>query len=405
MTDTPLKGVIVVDFGIHGAGSACGKVLADWGADVIKVEPPFGDASRNSGAQVGLPITEEDNIHFEMINGNKRSIVIDMKTPEGRQVMETLLAKANIFFTNMRMHAIEQFGLDYESVSQRHPHLIWGHMSGYGTDGPQAKDPGFDVVSYWARSGLLLDFTEKGSAPNTAPFGVGDFNAGAMLAASMAACLYQQARTGRGQKVMNSLFGHAVWSAGGLVQSTAHGDQFPKSRKQALSPFINSFQCSDEWFFTAVMDYAGKFPLLCKIIGREELVADPRFATLKEAQKPENKRALIEIFDEWFIRHPWAEVDQLLKEADIAHSRIYHFVDLADDPQTRACNYVYEFTTRTGTKDITVSTPIKFGRNDPIEHRNAPLLGEHTEEILRQFGYSDEQIASLEACGAVKQHD
>ena len=120
------------------------------------------------------------------------------------------------------------------------------------------------MVSYWARSGLLLDFTEKGSAPNTAPFGVGDLNVGAMLAGGMAACLYQQAKTGKGQKVMNPLYGHAIWTAGCLVQSTAHGDQFPKSRKEAFSPFINSFQCSDEWFFTAVMDYAGKFPSCAK---------------------------------------------------------------------------------------------------------------------------------------------
>lgn len=124
MTDQPLKGVVVVDFGIHGAGSACGKVLADWGADVIKVESLSGDVCRFSGAQLNLPTTEDDNIHWEMLNGNKRSITIDMKTPEGREIMERLLAKANIFFANMRMRAIEKFGLDYESMSQRHPHII-----------------------------------------------------------------------------------------------------------------------------------------------------------------------------------------------------------------------------------------------------------------------------------------
>lgn len=402
MTDLPLKGILVIDFGIHGAGSACGKVLADWGADVIKVESLTGDVCRSSGAQLNLPITEEDNIHFEMLNGNKRSIAVNMKTPEGREIMERLLAKANIFFTNMRMKAIEKFGLDYESMSQRHPHIIWGHLSGFGTDGPQARDPGFDVVSYWARSGLLIDFTEKGSAPNTAPFGVGDLNVGAMLAGGMAACLYQQAKTGKGQKVMNSLYGHAIWTAGCLVQSTAHGDQFPKSRKQALSPFINSFQCSDEWFFTAVMDYTGKFPMLCKIIGREDLATDARFSTLSEAQK--NKQELISIFDQWFIQHTWSEVDALLSEADIAHSKICHFADVANDAQARACNYVYDFETRTGTTELTVSSPIKFGRNDAIMHKNAPLLGEQTEEILREFGYSEEEIAALESKQAVKQH-
>ncbi len=167
------EGILVIDFGIHGAGSACGKTLADWGANVIKVEAPSGDASRTSGSQLNLPCTEDDNIHFELINGNKRSIVINMKTEDGRAIMERMLAKANIFFSNMRLGALERMGLDYESMSQRHPHIIWGHLSGYGINGPRAKEPGFDVVSYWASSGLLMDLTEDGYAPNTSPFGIG----------------------------------------------------------------------------------------------------------------------------------------------------------------------------------------------------------------------------------------
>jgi len=402
MTDMPLKGVVVIEFAIHGAGCAVGKVLADWGADVIKVETPSGDVARNSGLQLNLPCTEESNIHFEMLSGNKRSIVIDMKTETGREIMERLLAKANIFFSNFRMKALYKFGLDYESVSQRHPHIIWGHLSGYGTDGPLAGAPGFDVVSYWAKSGLLLDFTEKDSLPNTAPFGVGDFSAGAMLAGALAACLYQQEKTGRGQKVMNSLYGHAIWTAGSLVQSTQHGDQFPKTRKQAMSPFINSYRCKDEWFFCAVMDYAGKFPLLCEMIGRPELAEDPRFATLGAAQQ--NKPELIAIFDEWFADQPWEKVDRLLTEADIVHTKIAHFADIAEDPQAQANGYVYDFTTRTGGKDIMVSTPVKFGANEPAQHRNAPLLGEQTEEVLRELGYTETEIAAMQETGAVRQH-
>lgn len=393
MTDMPLRGVKVIDFGIHGAGSACGKTLADWGADVIKIEAPKGDASRVSGLQLGLPCTDEDNIHFEMINGNKRSIVIDMKTAAGKAVMERLLSKANIFYSNMRLGALERMGLDYEHMSSRHPHIIWGHLSGYGTNGPRANEPGFDVVSYWASTGLLMDLSENGYAPNTSPFGVGDLAVGAMLAGGLAACLYQQAATGRGQKVMNSLFGHAVWTAGCLMQSTSRGDHFPKSRKQAIAPFSNSYKCRDEWFFIAVMDYAGKFPALCRLIGREDLIEDPRFATLEAAK--ENESLLIQIFDEYFIQHNWAEVDAHLTDLDIAHNRIAHFADLATDEQALANHYIYPFKARGGRTDLIAATPIKFGSNDTPRHRNAPLLGEHTVEILKEYGYSDENISQL----------
>ncbi len=403
MMDQPLQGVIVVDFGIHGAGSACGKTLADWGADVIKVEAPNGDASRLSGAQLGLPITEEDNIHFEMINANKRSIVVNMKTEEGKAIVERLLAKANIFFSNMRLGALEKMGLDYESMSARHPHIIWGHLSGYGVEGPRAKEPGFDVVSYWASTGLLMDFAEDGYAPNTSPFGVGDLAVGAMLAGGLAACLYQQAKTGKGQKVMNSLFGHAVWTSGCLMQSTSRGDHFPKSRKQAIAPFSNSYRCSDEWFFIAVMDYDSKFPLLCRLIGREDLITDPKFATLDAARA--NETELIEIFDEYFAQHTWAEVDTKMTEMDIAHSRIAHFADLANDEQARANNYIYEYTARGGRRDLVAATPIKFGRNEAPEHRNAPLMGEHTVEVLREYGYSEAEIGELIEKKIVRAHE
>ncbi len=393
MMDRPLEGVRVVDFGIHGAGSSCGKTLADWGADVIKVESLFGDASRVSGAQLDLPCTEEDNIHFEMINANKRSIAVNLKTPEGKEIMERLLSRANIFFSNMRLGALERLGLDYESMSARHPSIIWGHLSGYGIDGPRAQEPGFDTVSYWASSGLLIDLAEGGYSPNTAPFGVGDLAAGAMLAGGMAACLYQQAKTGRGQKVMNSLFGHAVWTAGCLIQSTSRGDRFPKTRLRALSPFSNSYKCSDGWLFITVLDYEKYFPRLCKLIGREELAEDKRFSTLDVAKS--NEPELISIFDDFFINHTLEEMHSALLKLDVPHGRIAHFADMAGDEQARANGYVYDFNARGGRTDVVAATPVKFGVNEPPEHRNAPLLGEHTKEILAEYGYSSPEIEQL----------
>lgn len=396
MTDKPLKGVKVIDFGVHAAGSACGKVLADWGADVIKVEGLSGCPTRVSGMMLGLDCEPGHNIHFEMLNGNKRSIAVNMKTPEGREIMERLLAQANIFFSNYRLNGLKRMGLDYESLSQRHPHIIWGHLSGYGVEGPQSGDPGFDVVCYWARSGLLMDIAEKDTMPTTGPIGIGDFNTGASLAGALAACLYQQLKTGKGQKVMNSLYGTAVWTAGSEVQSSMHGDIYPRSRRNATSPLINSYRCRDgQWLVMCSMDYGKVMPLLCEMFGRPELAADPRFSSVKAMKEGDHCERLIDIFSACFAEYDFSQVDTMMSQRDIPHTRVCHFSDVANDPQAVANAYIYEFETRDGTKDIMVSTPIKFGGNKPILHRNAPLIGEHTREILRECGYREEEIDAL----------
>lgn len=398
MTDQPLKGVKVIDFGVHAAGSACGKVLADWGADVIKVEGLNGCPTRASGMMLGLGCDPGCNIHYEMLNGNKRSIAVNMKTPEGKQIMERLLSEANIFFSNYRMKALEKMGLDYESVSARHPHIIWGHISGYGDEGPQSADPGFDVVCYWARSGLLMDIAEKDTMPTTGPIGIGDFNTGASLAGALAACLYQQAKTGKGQKVMNSLYGTAVWTAGSEVQSSRHGDAYPRSRSNATSPLINTYRCRDgEWVVMCAMDYAKVMPLMCQMFGQPQLAEDPRFCTVKAMKEADHCAQLIEIFSGCFAQYDYSQIDGMMSSLDIPHTKACHFSEVADDPQAIANGYVYEFSTRDGTRDIMVSTPIKFGRNEPIEHRNAPLIGEHSTQILLEYGYSQDEINELYA--------
>lgn len=399
MTDQPLKGVRVIDFTLAGAGPGAGKILADWGADVIKVEPLTGEAGRVTGLTLGLRADDEENPHAELKDGNKRSLPINLKNPHGVEIMDKLLDTANIFITNYRPKAIKKLGLDYETMSAKHPGIIWGILTGFGTEGPIANNPGYDTVAFWARSGAMIDLCENGETPLTPPFALGDFGTACTLAGAVAACLYQQEKTGKGEKVMVSLYGQAIWDNSAIMQAEYHGNMWPKSRRNPDSPLRNTFKCKDgTWTMISVLTYERFYPAFCHAIGCDELVNDERFNT--EVNMRSHKKELMDILDPIFLSKDYAEWDKLLNDADIAHDRINHIVDTITDEQAIANNYVYKYKNRDNTEDLMVSTPVKFGRPDQIEHRHAPLLGEHTVELMKELGYTDEQIDAYAKDGA-----
>ncbi len=401
MTNTPLKGIRVVDFTVAGAGPAAGKMLADWGADVIKIEPLEGENGRFTGKTLGMRADEEQNPHEELKDGNKRGIPLNLKDPRGMEIMDKLLATANIFISNYRLKALTKLGLDYEAMSARHPHIIWGILTGFGTEGPVANNPGFDTVAFWARSGAMIDLCENGEVPLTPPFALGDFGTAGTLAGACAACLLNQAKTGKGEKVMVSLYGQAVWDNAAIIQAEYHGNHWPKSRLDPDSPLRNTFKCKDgTWMMVSVLNYERYYNAFMKVVGREDLMDDPRFCT--EVAMRGNKAELMAILDPVFLTKDYAEWDQLLNEGDIAHDRINHIRDAMTDEQALANAFVYTYKNRDGSDDMIVSTPVKFGRAEPIEHRNAPLLGEHSIEIMKELGYTDETIASWNADGVVR---
>lgn len=400
MTNTPLKGIRVVDFTVAGAGPAAGKMLADWGADVIKIEPLTGEAGRVTGLTLGMRADEDQNPHEDLKDGNKRSIPLNLKDPRGMEVMDKLLDTANIFISNYRLKALKKLGLDYESMSARHPHIIWGILTGFGTEGPVADNPGYDTVAFWARSGAMIDLCENGEVPLTPPFALGDFGTAGTLAGACAACLYQQAKTGKGEKVMVSLYGQAMWDNAAIMQAEYHGNHWPKSRLTPDSPLRNTFKCKDgTWMMISVLSYERFYPTFCKVIGREDLIDDTRFST--EVAMRGNKAELMAILDPVFLTKDYAEWDRLLNEGDIAHDRINHIRDTITDEQAIANGYVYEYENRDGTKELLVSTPVKFGAPEPIAIRNAPLLGEHSVELMRELGYTDDVISAWAAEGVV----
>ncbi|WP_332237187.1 CaiB/BaiF CoA transferase family protein [Sporolactobacillus sp. KGMB 08714] len=401
MMNQPLKGIKVIDFSAYGAGPAAGKMLADWGADVIKIEPLKGDPSRSTSKTLGMRADDGENQHMELKDANKRSLPLNMKTAAGKEIMDKLLDKANIFISNYRIKALQGMGLDYETVSKKHPHIIWGILTGFGLEGAMVNNPGFDTVAFYAKTGQMIDFCENGEFPLTPPFGLGDMGTACSLAGGVAACLYRQAKTGEGEKVIVSLYGQGLWDESALVQSVYHGDIWPKTRKKPDSPLRNTFKCKDGvWMMISVIVYDRYFPVFCKVVGREDLINDKRFNT--ETAVKANAETLMKILDPIFLSKDFAEWDRILNEADIAHDRINHIKDILNDKQAWDNGFLYKYKNRDGVEDLTVSTPVKFGTSEPPEHRNAPLLGEHTVEVLIELGYDRKAIGELAASGVTK---
>ncbi|HBG1752285.1 TPA: CoA transferase [Clostridioides difficile] len=400
MLNKPLEGVKVIDLTYFVAGPGTSKILADWVADVIKVEPSFGDPGRKTGATMTMPIDDYNNPFYSTYNSNKRGLSINLKSETGIEIMDKLLSEANVFVSSYRTGALKRLGLDYESLSKKHPHLIWGQINGFGDFGPAKDNAGFDTVAFWARSGAMLDIAEKDTSPINPPIAFGDATTSCSLSGGICAALYQQAKTGKGQKVMASLFGQAIWNASSLLASTQFSDEYPKTRKNAISPVINSYRCKDgKWIFLSILEHERYFEALCRLFGREDLIKEEKFASSVESKK--NATELINILDGEFAKFTQNEMVEKLTAADIAHEKIQHVNDVVTDEQAIANNYIYEHTSKDGNKTMLASTPVKFGNIEVNMTCDAPLIGEHSDEILRELGYSDSDIETLIESGIV----
>ena len=296
-------------------------------------------------------------------------------------------------------------------MRRKYPHLIWAQINGFGDFGPAKDNAGFDTVAFWARSGAMIDITEKDTSPINPPIAFGDATTACSLSGGICAALYQKSRTGKGCKVMVSLFAQAIWNNSALVVSTQYGDEYPKSRLDAVSPVIDSFQCSDGgWIFLSILEPDRYNNVLFHALGREDLVDHPKFSTA--AASKENGPELIRIIGEEFAKHTQAEMVEILTKADIAHERIQHVKDVLDDPQALENCYVVPVPNADGTSTKLAMTPIRFAEREPESiqdiaptlDRPAPLIGEHSSEILREYGYTEEEIAQLTESGVVAEH-
>lgn len=398
----PLAGLRVVEFANFVAAPSAGRMLTDWGAEVIHVESLAGDTWRKYGANVGVPISEQENPVFDIYNANKKSAQIDTKNPQGREALFRLLETADVFLTNTRSKALARSGLDYDTLKERFPKLIYAQVTGYGKHGPDVDAPGFDGVAFFARSGLLVDLADPSGYPYTAPGCFGDAVTGTAMFGAICAALYAREKTGKGDFVEVSLFGSATWMLAALLSFTEYGYKYPKQRTE-VNPLVNCYRCSDgEWVQVSIVDGA-RWPTLAKVLGAEYLLEDERFANAQVIGK--NRPALIPIMEELFSQHDSAEILDKLTKADLVCSRLRHIKELAHDPQGVANQYVRPFTFESGAEFMMPTPPVRSANIGEMPISRGPLAGEHTDEVLRSAGLSDEEIAALKAAGAIRQHD
>lgn len=394
----PLTGVKVIDLTYFVAGPGGARILADWGADVIKVEPSFGDPGRTTGATMSAPTRKDCNPFYTAYNANKRGMSLNLKSEEGKAILDKMLETADVFVTSYRTGALKRLGLDYESMSQKHPHIVWAQLNGFGDFGPAKDNPGFDTVAFWARSGAMIDLTEKNTSPINPLIGFGDATTSCSLSGGICAALYQKAKTGKGCKVMVSLFAQAIWSESAGMVSTQYGDEYPKTRLKPGTPVMNTYKSLDgKWFYMSILEPDRYNPALFRELGREDLVADTSFATT--ACKGHSAE-LTEILGQEFAKHTMDEIAGMFARADIAYDRVQHIKEVLDDPQALENMYLVPMANTDGTVTKQPMTPVRFALTEPtcIEDiaptidRQAPMIGEHSVELLKEYGYSDEEI-------------
>ena len=374
----------VVELGVWVAGPATGGILADWGADVVKIEPPTGDPARTFGRMLG--VEDGTSPPFEMDNRSKRSIILDLTSDDGRATTLELLSDADVFVTNVRPGALRRLGLDYETVATGNPGLVYGLITGYGLTGPDADRAAYDVAAFWSRSGLAHLLTRPGQTPPFQRGGMGDHSAGMTLAAAICAALLARARTGAGQLVTTSLYRQGAYTVSfDLNTFLLTGHSIAIGQRETMgNPCMNNYTAGDGRLFWIVgLEGERHWPPLCRVVGRPEWLTDPRFA--QPRARAANADELIGELDEIFATKSlteWAEA--FAREPDFFWSPINTVEDVIADEQFHAAGGVVYVPDGDGGVPM-VATPADF-HGTPCEPRCiAPALGEHTEQILAEL--------------------
>ncbi len=392
----PLEGIQVVEMAQIMAGPTCGQLLADLGADVIKVEKlPGGDDSRSYRQHT----IHGESSPFMMMNRNKRGVAVNLKVPGGVEVVKRLLARADVVVENFRPGTLDKLGLGYDVLNALNPRLVYCAITGYGRTGPDADKGGFDLIAQGV-SGLMSVTGQPGGEPVKAGSPVADINAGILAALGVVSALLRRATTGRGQMVDTSLMEAAVhqtfWQVA-LYLSTGVNPG-PSGSSHILTAPYQAFPTQDGWINIGGANQAN-WERLVGVLGLPELAADPRFKT--NADRMTHKPTLAELIAARTRTRRSADWLAALEAAGVPAGPINRISEMLADPQVLARQMVVELDHPHAGRVPALGLPIKFSDTPGSVRRAAPLLGQHTREVLGSLGYSEPEIQALERAGAV----
>lgn len=383
----PLEGVEVVELAMALAAPSCAAILGEWGASVTKVEPLTGDSQRGNVS----------HSYFSQDNRQKRSIAVDLQTDQGREIMLSLLDRADVFVTNIRPAGLDRLGLAAATLHERNPRLVYGQVTGYGATGPDANRPGYDIGAFWARSGVAGALAGTAEPPVPRP-AMGDHTTSLALVASITAALFDRERTGAGRVVSTSLVRTGAFVISSDLAAHVNGEIAEAGLRRALyNPLLGCYRAADgRWFFLLGLEATRHWPNVARAVGREDLIDDERFADFMGLIL--NAAALIEILDVEFAKRPLDEWAAVFEANEVWWDPVQSFAEVAADPIMREAGV---FRPMYGDRTV-VASPADVGAYEPGDVVGpAPELGQHTEEVLLELGYDWEQIGALAQRGVI----
>jgi len=398
-----LEGIKVIELGHWVAVPCACAILSDWGAEVVKIEDPgVGDSLRGIKSIEGIPMQGDIVPVFEVLNRGKRDLGVNLRTEPGRQIVYNLVRQSDVFVSNFQSQVLDRLGMDYATLSRINPKLVYAVLTGYGEAGADKDKPGYDYTAFWARGGLMSKLGPPAGPPPGHRPGIGDSITSLCVTSGILAALLARERTGKGQKVSFSLYQTAAWVLNQDIQVALYKQQeIPNvDRQKAKNPIWNSYQTSDgRWLQLAMMQSERYWPEFCKAIGRPELQQDPRFSSDENREK--NHELLISMLNEIFAGKTLREWVDILDRHGLVSSAAQTIMEIIADPQAMENDFFVHLDHPRAGEIQMVASPVKFSVTEATIKGPAPEVGQHSEEILLELGYTWDDIIHFKDKGAI----
>ena len=403
-----LEGVKVVELTGYVAAPAALRVLGEMGATIYKIEPFTGDEYRTNAPGFGMERNDIDDPAFELASANKNWVSVNLKSEEGMSFVMKMLSEADVVITSFRDKALKKLGLDYETLHEKFPRLVYGQMRGYGERGPEKDSRGFDATAYSSRGGLFMTFPQKNEyfQPANIPAAFGDWNASMVMVAGVLGALVRADRTGEGDKVTVNLYHCACWAMQTGLAGTQHGSLYPRSRKSAPCPTNNTYCSKDEvWFLICFGSYDIYYDLVMSSIGLDEMVGNPEYNNLAKVTAEGRNAEVVSILEKRFAEESFEYWENIFKENEVPYQKLNTLEDVLEDEEAYANDILRKISYDSFGEQALVTSPLRMKSvGDPVLKRSRPV-GYETRTVMKDFGYTDAEIDGAVADGAVKCYD